>query len=106
MSRPEIAVKRSSLIPVRVTPLQKKVIQLTAKKTGLSVSDFMRKSAMNKTVRIRFSNEELEAYKTLQEYHKHFARISNLIKSKDPQLTAEIEKTQQLIFEHLKKFEQ
>lgn len=106
MSRPEKLVKRSSLIPVRVTPLEKKIIQITAGKTGLTVSDFVRSAAMNKTVRLRFTDEELEAYKTLQEYHKHFSRISNLMKSRDPQLNAEIEKTQQLIYEHLKKFNQ
>lgn len=105
MPRKEQIVKRNSLIPVRVTPLEKKVIQITAQKTGLTVSDFIRSAAMNKTVRIRFSDEELEAYKTLQEYHKHFARISNLMKSRDPQLNTEIEKTQKLIYEHLKKFE-
>lgn len=106
MPRPEKLVKRKSLIPVRVTPLEKKVIQLSAVKAGLTVSDFVRKSAMNKTVRLRFSPEELEAYKTLQEYHKNFSRISNLMKSRDPQLNEEIEKTQKLIFEHLKKFNQ
>jgi uncharacterized protein (DUF1778 family) len=106
MPRPEQIVKRSTEIRFRVTPLEKKVIQITADKTGLTVSDFIRSAAMNKTVRVRFSDEELEAYKTLQEYHKHFSRISNLMKNRDPQLNEEIEKTQKLIFEHLKKFEQ
>lgn len=106
MPRPEQIVKRSTEIRFRVTPLEKKVIQITADKTGLTVSDYVRKAAMNKTVRVRFSDEELEAYKTLQEYHKHFSRIANLIKGKDPHLITEIENTQKLIYEHLKKFEQ
>jgi len=105
MPRPTQIVKRSSEIKFRVSALEKKVIQMTADQTGLSVSDFVRKSALNKTVRIRFTEEELIAYKTLQDYYDYFRRISNLIKNNNQdEVIKAIKETQQLIKEQLTKF--
>lgn len=107
MARPEKLVKRITEIKFRATPIEKKVIQLIAEKTGLSVSDFIRKSAMNKTIHRKFTDEELNAYEDLHTFYHNFRRISNLIKaSKEvrPELLCEIKETQSLIYNHLKKF--
>lgn len=107
MARPEKLVKRINEIKFRVTPLEKKVIQLIAEKTGLSVSDLVRKSTMNITIHRKFTPEELKAYENLHSFYHNFGRISNLIKaSKEvrPELLEEIKDTQSLIYNHLKKF--
>lgn len=107
MARPEKLVKRSSLIPVRVTPLEKTVIEIIAEKTGLSVSDLMRKSATNITIHRKFTAEEIEAYEDLHTFYHNFGRITNLVKgSKEvtPELLNEIKEVRALIFEHLQKF--
>ena len=105
MPRPKKIVKRDEEIKFRVSPLEKKVIHLTAERAGLNVSDFVRKSALNKTVRVRFTEEELEAYRALQNYYDYFRRITNLIKSGNNAETLKaIKETQVLIHEHLIRF--
>lgn len=108
MARPREIVKRDSRIQVRCTALEKKAIEIMAEETGLNTSDFVRKCAMNKTVKIRFTPEELEHFKTFQKYHENFRRIANIIrntKGVSEQLLQEISETQQLIKEQLKRFE-
>lgn len=107
MARPKQLVNRDEYISFRVTPLEKKVIENIAETAGLQVSDFVRKAAMNKDVRIRFSEEELSIYKDLHAYHENFRRISNLVKSSQnvsPDLKREIKEVRDLINEHLTKF--
>ena len=87
MSRPSKAVLRKHRIHLRVTPLEKKWIERSAKEAGLSVSDFLRKSALNKEVRIRFSEEELALFKMLHQYHTNFTRIGNIIRKNKGQIS-------------------
>jgi uncharacterized protein (DUF1778 family) len=105
MPRQKQIVKRSSEIKFRVSALEKKVIQMTADQAGLNVSDFVRKSALNKTVRIRFTDEEIIAYKTLQDFYDYFRRLSNLIKNNNQdEVIQAIKETQALLKEQLLKF--
>lgn len=107
--RPSELVKRDKRIVFRTTSVEKKVIEIMADEAGLSVSDYVRKCAMNKSVKLRFTPEELEHFKKLHAFHRNFTLIGNLIRRDNARITqellAEIAKTQQEIKKHLKRFE-
>lgn len=109
MGRKKEIVTRTEYISFRVSALEKKVIELSAKEANLSTSNFTRRAAMNMKVTLRFSPEELKAYNDLHKYHVNFTYISNLIKSSDvnkkEKLIKEIEVVQTLIKQHIIKFE-
>ena len=106
MSRPKQIVKRDKTIKVRVTNLEKKWITYTSEKAGLTISDFLRKSALNKEVRLRFTEEEIELYKTLQQYYTNFTRIGNYIRNNNINLFNEIELVKNEIKNVLKRFQE
>jgi len=97
-------VKRTSQIKFRVTPLEKKVLEKKASAAGLNTAEFCRSAAMGKEIGYRLTNEEIEAYKLLQRYHKNFVAISNMFKKRDARLAADCQEVAQEIREHLKKF--
>lgn len=109
MGRKKVVTTRTEYISFRVSALEKKVIELSADDTNLSVSNFVRKAALNMKVQLRFSPEELEVYNDLHKYHDNFRRISNLVKGSNitqkDRLLNEIEEVKELIEKHLKQFE-
>lgn len=108
MARPIELVKRDERVVCRTTALEKKAIELMAEEAGLSTSDWVRKTAMNKTVKVRFSPEEVRYFKEMQTFHLYFTKISNLIKQDNREVTQallkEIKETQMQMQQHLKKF--
>jgi len=100
-------MSRESKIEFRVSALEKKAIELTAQEVGMSVSDYCRKSALGKDVKMRFTDEQLLVYKDLHQYHTNFSRIAQLIRAKGytTPLLQEIEEVTKLIRQHLKGFE-
>ena len=110
MSRPSKAINRKKQIHLRVTLLEKKWIERTAAETGLTVSDFLRKSAFNKEVRVRFSEDEIALFKTLQQYHTNFKRIGNIIRKNKGEinqtLIEEINQVTNDVKSLIKRFEQ
>lgn len=101
---------KTQFISFRVSYIEKKAIAMAAETANLSTSEFARRTALNKKVTLRFTEEELEIYKNLHTYHRNFKLISNLIKSpnyqKNKMVMQELEEVISLIREHLKKFEQ
>ena len=101
---------KTKYISFRVSNIEKKAITMAAKETGLSTSEFARRSALNMKVTLRFSPEEMEVYKNLHVYHRNFKAISNLVKSdyfrKNDTILLELEEMIKLIKAHLEKFEQ
>ena len=66
-------------------------IQLNAKKAGLSISEYVRDSALSRHILARRTPQELEAYQNLANFKTHFSRISNLVNAgEEPRLKAEI----------------
>lgn len=97
---------KNEFIKIRVSRIEKKVIERKSQKAGLSVSEFVRRLAFEKELKSRLSEEEIECYKSLSKYADNFRRISNLFKLGDvtgmKQETMEVGK---LIREHLKNFQ-
>lgn len=80
----------SSKIEFRISEKEKNIIKIKSKKTGLSISEFCRRSALNKKTIEIFSSQQEVFYKNLINYHNNFSRISNLIKAKDSNVYKEI----------------
>ncbi|MCR9225901.1 MAG: hypothetical protein NXH90_00570 [Flavobacteriaceae bacterium] len=95
---------KSQIIKFRCTTYEKKLLQAKAKRCGISLSDMLRKTAMEQSLTERFSGEEIELYKMLVKYHNNFKSIGNMFKKKSPNLTQLVYETAKEIKMHLKKF--
>lgn len=104
--RPRQIVKRDRTVGVRLTALEREVIQLAADRSGLTLTSFMRKSALNKEIKFRINPEELEVFQLLTEYRVNFTRISNLISQRPDlaDLRAEVQQVARTIEKQLTKF--
>jgi uncharacterized protein (DUF1778 family) len=77
--KPILKQNRTSQISVRMTPMERMLIESRAKSSGYSMSQFMVESSLGKELKF-LSEEEKIAYKNLATYHTHFNRISTLIR--------------------------
>jgi hypothetical protein len=101
--RPKSPALRNNRLVFRVYSLEKKAIELAAEKSGLGVSDYIRRSCLNQTIAARLSPEEQEIYRLLVEYRNNFSRIGSLVKDKQD-ITADLKQVIASIDKHLKKF--
>jgi len=106
MARPKQLVTRDVEVRVRFTALEKKAVELMAEKVGLSLSEYIRRSAFNREVKMRFTPEELTLYKQLHIFRNNFAAIANLVKSKagSIELLTAIIQLKEEMEQHLSKF--
>ena len=88
----------------RCNVFEKKLIKLKAKNSSLSVSEYCRRSALNKKVVQRLTDEEIEIYQDLAKFHNNFKWIGNMFRKKDPVLSEKVNELANEINEHLKKF--
>lgn len=100
----KMEVKKTKRIHFRVTNFEKLKIEKKAKKAGLTLSDYCRKTALDRKLDYRLSDEELEMFQMLVKYKSNFSRLSNLIREKDPTTNALILETAKEIGIQLKKF--
>ena len=88
----------------RVTEMERQIIKNKAKKDGLSVSEFIRRSAFDLKLRTRLTEQEIECYRTLTKFSLNFKSISNLFKKGDVTgVKEEAIKASELIKKHLNK---
>lgn len=78
--------KKSERIEIRVSYLERSLIELNAEKAGLSISEYVRDCALSRVIKARRTSEELQAYKNLSNFRTNFARISNLLVVQDETL--------------------
>jgi len=95
---------KSQLVKFRCTAYEKKLLMTKAKRCGVSLSEMVRRSALEQTISERFSEEEMELYKMLVKYHNNFKSIGNMFKGKNDGLTQMVYGIAKEIKEHLKKF--
>lgn len=91
---------RTSQISVRMTSMERKLIESKAKETGYSMSSFMVQSALGNSIK-NLSAEEKKAYIDLAKFHTNFSRISSLFKKKSA-ISDELQIVMAEIREHLK----
>lgn len=85
-------INKTEVIILRCSRVEKKIIELLAKKCGMTLSEYCRKQAKNgKVLAIpKLTKEEIEYLHLLKSYGANFNRLSNLIRDKDPTLISEI----------------
>lgn len=91
-------------IEFRVSNLDKAIIEKKAEHSGLSVSEYVRRSALNQKIDCKFTDRELEVYQDLHQFRRNFVLISNMFKIKDPELANKVRGTVELLEKELKKF--
>lgn len=91
-------------VEFRCTLFEKKLLKVKAKKSGLTLSEFCRKSAFDVEIIERLTDEQIEVYKVLITYHNNFKSIGNMFKKKNPNLTSEVYKLANEIKNHLSNF--
>lgn len=101
--RPKASLHRDNLLVFRVYSVEKKSIEIAAQKSGLSLSDYVRRCCLEKEIRPRMGKEELELYRLLIEYRNNFSRISNLMKERKD-FEKDLKEVISSIDTHLKRF--
>ena len=88
----------------RVSPLEHQIIKNKISKTGLSISEFMRRLSLDLELKNKLTDDEIECYKNLSKFADNFRRISNLFKLGDVTgMKNETLETSRLIRKHLEK---
>jgi hypothetical protein len=95
---------KGQLVKFRCTAYEKKLLIAKAKRCGISLSEMVRRSALEQSISERFSEEEIGHYKMLVKYHNNFKSIGNMFKGRNEGLTKMIYEVAKEIKEHLKKF--
>jgi len=91
-------------IQIRCSIYEKKLLQRRAARAGISLSEFLRATAFDRTIVERISPEQLETYQLLVQYKNNFTRIGNMFRKRDPKLAAAVEKLAEEIRTHLNNF--
>lgn len=98
--------KQSKQILIRISSFEKKLLQAKAEECGMSVSEFLRASALSKQIKPPPTSEQMEVYMLLKNFLFNFGRISNAFKKKDyVDLHREILEVKEEIMKHLKMIE-
>ena len=88
----------------RVSPLEHQIIKNKISKTGLSISEFMRRLSLELELKNKLTDDEVECYKNLSKFADNFRRISNLFKIGDVTgVKNETLETSRIIKKHLEK---
>lgn len=77
-------MEKTKRIEVRVSAFDKKLIEINAKKAGLSLSQYLVDCALHRVIKPPHSEERIRAYSLLAKYSNNFTRIANLIKNSKP----------------------
>jgi hypothetical protein len=97
-------MKKTKKIEFRVTLTEHLIIKNKAKKTGGSMSEYLRSIALGYDLTYKLTDDEIEVYKQLNKFSDNFRRIGNLFKLGDVTGVKETSiETSRLIRNHLNK---
>jgi len=96
---------KGDLVKFRCSVYEKKLLKVKAKRSGLTLSEYIRRSLFEKEITERFTDEHIELYKMLIKYHNNFKSIGNMYKKRNPKLTETVYDLANEIKAHLKKFQ-
>ena len=96
---------KGDLVKFRCSVYEKKLLNVKAKRSGLSLSEYIRRSLFDMEITERFTDEHIQLYKMLIKYHNNFKSIGNMFKKRNPKLTQEVHNLADDIKAHLKKFQ-
>lgn len=92
-------------IHIRISALDKRILVKKAKHTGLSLSEYLIQTGLGLEPTFKLTEDELEVYKMLHKYIQNFQNISNMYKSRNPQINNEVRLLIEELKTHLIKFE-
>jgi len=95
---------KRALVKFRCSVYEKKLLNIKAKRSGLNLSEYIRRAVFEKEIKERFKEEHIEIYKKLIKYHNNFKSIGNMYKKRNPKLTETVYDLANQIKTHLKKF--
>ena len=99
-------ITRKRKIECRVTNTEWLILKKKAKDAGITLSEYIRGTALNYDLAYKLTESEITSYKQLTELKNNFQRISNYMKHKaNYEILLEIQNTITFINNHLKKFE-
>lgn len=99
-------ITRKRKVECRVTNTEWLILKKKAKDAGITLSEFIRGTALNYDLAYKLSSDEILIYKELTGLKNNFQRISNYMKNKASyELLIEIQNTIILVNKHLKNFE-
>jgi len=96
---------KGDLVKFRCSVYEKKLLKVRAKRSGLTLSEYIRRSLFEKEITERFTDEHIELYKMFIKYHNNFKSIGNMYKKRNPKLTETVYDLANEIKEHLKNFQ-
>lgn len=94
-------VKRKN-VKFRCTIYEKKLLEVKAARSQVSVSEFCRRAVFQVEIKERLSEEQIDIYKMLSKYHNNFKSIGNMFRKKDPRLADAVHQLADDIRNHLK----
>ncbi|AVR47492.1 hypothetical protein C7S20_15020 [Christiangramia fulva] len=94
---------KGDLVKFRCSSFEKKLLLIKAKKSGLTLSEYCRRSAFGLEITERLSDDQIAIYKTLLQFHNNFKWIGNMFRKKDPRLSGAVYKLAEDIKSHLQK---
>ena len=97
---------KGDLVKFRCSVYEKKLLKVKAIRSGLTLSEYIRRTVFEQTITERFSEEHIELYKMLIKYHNNFKSIGNMYKKRNPNLTETVYELANEIKTHLKKFQE
>lgn len=93
------------LVKFRCSIYEKKLLKVKAKRSGLTLSEYIRRSLFETKITERFTDEHIEIYKMLIKYHNNFKSIGNMFKKRNPKLMQTVYDLAEEIKAHLKLFQ-
>ncbi|OYX26447.1 MAG: hypothetical protein B7Z06_05635 [Flavobacteriales bacterium 32-35-8] len=96
---------KGDLVKFRCSVYEKKLLKVKSKRSGLTLSEYIRRSLFEQEITERFTEEHIDIYKMLIKYHNNFKSIGNMYKKRNPKLTQEVYDLANEIKVHLKKFQ-
>ena len=96
---------KGDLVKFRCSVYEKKLLKVKSKRSGLTLSEYIRRSLFEQEITERFTEEHINIYKMLIKYHNNFKSIGNMYKKRNPKLTQEVYDLANEIKWHLKKFQ-
>ncbi|PKQ45251.1 hypothetical protein CSW08_09045 [Confluentibacter flavum] len=96
---------KGDLVKFRCSVYEKKLLNIKAARSGLTLSEYIRRSLFEQEITERFTEEHIELYKMLIKYHNNFKSIGNMFKKRNPKLMEEVHALANDIKAHLNKFQ-
>ena len=97
---------RGDLVKFRCSVYEKKLLIVKSKRSGLTLSEYIRRSLFDMEITERFTDEHIQLYKMLIKYHNNFKSIGNMFKKRNPKLMEEVHALANDIKAHLKRFQE